>query len=168
MFLGIKNYLGNRGLEFFLVLGFLIKFPIFFVHIWLPRAHVEAPLIGSVLLAAVLLKLAGFGVLKFSPLILRGELLNFLKAFSLGGGAFVRVICLFEKDIKKLIAYSSVGHIRFVILGLCLKRRLGLKGGYIFMLTHGISSSLLFIGSYYIYSLSQRRSLIFNSGVLRY
>ena len=166
--LALKTANYFRIIEFFLILGFLVKFPIYLLHIWLPRAHVEAPLIGSVVLAAVLLKLAGFGIIKFSPLLVSKNLLNFLKLFCLGGGVYVRVICLLEKDIKKLIAYSSVGHIRFVILSLGIKNFLGLKGGFLFMITHGIRSSVLFIGSYYMYINSQSRSLIINFRFLSY
>lgn len=163
-----KSYKFSVVFEWFFILGFLVKFPIYFFHIWLPRAHVEAPLLGSILLAAILLKLAGFGMIKFRELIIIQDLLNFIKFFCSRGGVLVRVICIFEKDIKKLIAYSSVGHIRFVILGLLIKHNLGLKGRFLFILTHGVRSSFLFLGSYLIYVARERRSLLLNFGFLQY
>ena len=158
----------NLIFEFLFILGFLIKFPIYIIHIWLPRAHVEAPLIGSVLLAAILLKLAGFAIIKFNLFLIHIKFIRFIKLFCLGGGAYVRIICILEKDIKKLIAYRSVGHIRLVILRLFIKTNLGFKGGYLFILTHGVTSSVLFIGRYYIYIISQRRCIFLNFRFLNY
>lgn len=167
-FLYIKRFNFSRIFEIFLILGFFVKFPIYIFHIWLPRAHVEAPLLGSILLAAVLLKLAGFGMIKFIPFLIRKNLLSFIKIFRISGGRLVSIICILEKDMKKLIAYRSIGHMRFVILRLSIKNFLGLKGGFIFMITHGVRSSILFLGRYIIYLKRHRRSLFLNFGILRY
>lgn len=159
---------GQRFWVLLLILGFLVKLPIYFFHIWLPRAHVEAPLIGSVLLAAILLKLGGFGLYKFLRVLRSLYLLLLLKRGALLGGACARLICLYEKDIKKLIAYSSVRHISFILGGILIKREFGLIGGGLFMLAHGLRSSFLFIGAFFIYSVTNSRSLILNFGFLRY
>jgi len=143
----------------------MAKFPMYGLHLWLPRAHVEAPLFGSVLLAAILLKLAGFGIIKFIPLVLSCPAKT-LAYFSLIGGAFVRVICLVEKDIKKLIAYSSVAHMRFVIAGCSIKRHIGAVGALLFMYRHGICSRGLFIGRYCIYENLGSRRIYFTYGII--
>lgn len=153
-------------LNFFLRLGFLVKFPMFFLHMWLPRAHVEAPLIGSILLAAVLLKLAGFGMLKLLVIFSRFIYLDFIQMFCLVGGSMVSVVCCYEKDIKKIIAYTSVSHISFVISRILTKRVIGVKGALLLIISHGICSSALFIGAMIIYKYSNSRSILFNYGYL--
>lgn len=149
-----------------LLSGFMVKFPIYGLHLWLPRAHVEAPLIGSVILAALILKLAGYGVFIFIAIIKSPLLIEALKVFSIVGGGIVRFCCIYEKDIKKLIAYTSVAHISFVIYSLLRKKWLGLYGAQLFILSHGICSRGLFIRAFYIYTYTNSRSLVFNFGFL--
>lgn len=99
---------------------FFVKIPIFFLHLWLPKAHVEAPVSGSIILAGIMLKLGGYGLLRFIVLF-KYFILNlniFFIVVSLIGGFFVSLICIRQRDIKSLIAYSSVSHIRLVLAGI--------------------------------------------------
>lgn len=123
-------YFPQNGLIYFcLIFGFMVKMPIFLVHSWLPKAHVEAPVSGSIILAGVLLKLGGFGVFKFIQSI-PNIIIKFGYIFiclSLMGGVVSSFICLRQTDIKSLIAYSSVSHMRLVISGLFSQNCWGLQ-----------------------------------------
>lgn len=104
---------------FFLVLAFLVKIPVFFLHLWLPKAHVEAPVAGSIILAGVLLKLGGYGLMRVFFMV--NDSFQFRNVFYIGvimwGGVVTAVICLRQVDLKGLIAYSSIGHIRIFVGG---------------------------------------------------
>lgn len=99
---------------------FFIKIPIYFVHLWLPKAHVEAPVSGSIILAGVMLKLGGYGLIRLIPIFIEiGIKINYIFIIiSLVGGFIVSLICLRQTDIKALIAYSSVAHIGLVLRGI--------------------------------------------------
>lgn len=143
-----------------IVLGFLVKFPIIFLHAWLPKAHVEAPVGGSMLLAAVLLKLGGVGFIFLSPLLNFGAWGGLIQALSLWGGILASVLCVAQTDLKLLIAYSSVGHMAFAIRLVSFCSSHAFICAALIMLAHGISSSVLFGGAYLYYVRASTRNLV--------
>lgn len=145
--------------------AFLVKLPILFVHIWLPKAHVEAPVIGSIFLAAILLKLGGLGIVKIKPLLEIAQLWDlFFYSTSLWALVVVSVLCIQATDIKVLIAFSSVAHIAVVVLVICRLRRAGVESGALILLSHGISSSMAFFFRFLFYKNSHSRNLLLNKG----
>jgi NADH-quinone oxidoreductase subunit M len=133
-------------LAFFL--GFAIKVPMFPFHTWLPDAHVQAPTAGSVILAGVLLKMGTYGFIRFSlPLLPAATLwaVPWMVALSIIGIVYAGLVTLVQKDMKKLIAYSSVSHLGFVMLGMFALNPLGLEGSVLQMINHGLSTGGLFL-----------------------
>lgn len=151
-----------------LVIAFIVKFPIYYFHLWLPKAHVEAPVSGSIILAGVLLKLGGYGI--FLVIMLRNcELTrnNLLSILAITGAALLSLIILRMSDMKVAIAYSSVVHIRIVIVVCTRNSILGLIGGIWIIIAHGVTSSGIFRAANMIYERRHSRRLINNKGVLR-
>jgi NADH-quinone oxidoreductase subunit M len=128
--------------------GFAIKVPMFPFHTWLPDAHVEAPTAGSVILAGVLLKMGTYGFLRFSLPILPDATIRFLPlalTLSVIGVIYGAMVALTQKDWKKLVAYSSVSHLGFAMVGILALNYQGLTGGVLQMINHGLSTGALFL-----------------------
>nr|YP_009171495.1 NADH dehydrogenase subunit 4 [Cyphoderris monstrosa]AJW76325.1 NADH dehydrogenase subunit 4 [Cyphoderris monstrosa] len=153
-----------------LIGAFLVKMPMFLVHLWLPSAHVEAPVSGSMILAGVLLKLGGYGLLRvYKVLILSGLKYNFIwVGISLVGGVLVSLVCLRQTDLKALIAYSSVAHMGIVLGGMMTLTFWGLSSSFTLMIAHGLCSSGLFCLANISYERLGSRSLLINKGLMNY
>nr|URX54430.1 NADH dehydrogenase subunit 4 [Glyptotermes sp. 16 AB-2022a] len=152
---------------FCMVFAFLVSMPMFLVHLWLPSAHVEAPVSGSMILAGVLLKLGGYGLLRVLPILINFYKFGFIWiSVSLVGGVLVSLICMRQTDLKSLIAYSSVAHMGVVIGGIMTMSYWGFCGSFTLMIAHGLCSSGLFCLANISYERLGSRSLLISRGLL--
>nr|YP_011031805.1 NADH dehydrogenase subunit 4 [Melanotaenia fasinensis]WRB05453.1 NADH dehydrogenase subunit 4 [Melanotaenia fasinensis] len=149
------------------LLAFLVKTPLYGIHLWLPKAHVEAPIAGSMILAAVLLKLGGYGMIRIMAILepLNKELCYPFLIFALWGVIMTASTCLRQPDLKSLIAYSSVSHMGLVTAGILIQTSWGLTGALILMIAHGLTSSALFCLANTNYERTHSRTMILARGL---
>nr|BAV14486.1 NADH dehydrogenase subunit 4 [Amphiprion ocellaris] len=149
------------------LLAFLVKMPLYGAHLWLPKAHVEAPIAGSMILAAVLLKLGGYGMMRMMTMLepLTKELSYPFIIFALWGVIMTGSICLRQTDLKSLIAYSSVSHMGLVAAGILIQTPWGFTGALILMIAHGLTSSALFCLANTNYERTHSRTMILARGL---
>ena len=149
------------------LLAFLVKMPLYGVHLWLPKAHVEAPVAGSIVLAAVLLKLGGYGIMRIVVMLepLTKELSYPFLIFALWGIIITSSICLRQTDLKSLIAYSSVSHMGLVVGGILIQTPWGFTGALILIIAHGLTSSALFCLANTNYERTHSRTILLARGL---
>nr|YP_009000420.1 NADH dehydrogenase subunit 4 [Argas lagenoplastis]AHF21608.1 NADH dehydrogenase subunit 4 [Argas lagenoplastis] len=150
-----------------IVMAFIVSVPMFLVHLWLPSAHVEAPIVGSMILAGVLLKLGIYGLYRFKPFII---MISFdwnsvMLSISILGGLIISLVCLTQVDLKSLIAYSSICHMGMALGGVFSFNIWGGNGALIMMIGHGLCSSALFCLANFMYERFFTRSLMLLSGL---
>jgi NADH-quinone oxidoreductase subunit M len=154
----------------FFGISFVIKVPMFPVHTWLPDAHTEAPTAGSVILAAVLLKMGTYGIIRFSMELFPIMFVKYawlIAVFGVIGIIYGALVCIAQKDIKKLVAYSSVSHMGFILLGLAALNVEAMQGAIIQMVNHGLSTGALFMFVGFLYDRRHTREIADYGGILK-
>lgn len=165
--LNSKQTLLPNILKYRRIILFFVKCPVYGVHLWLPKAHVEAPVAGSVILAAILLKFGGFGLIR----LLNSDIVLMYDEGVLGGlfiwGTIITcLICLTQIDLKSLIAYSSVSHISFICAVLIIRNDVGLESGIATILRHGLTRISMFIFANNYYEITHTRRVFIYSGIV--
>lgn len=150
----------------FIFLCFAVKLPIYGLHYWLPIAHVEAPTFGSVILARILLKLGGVGLIRLLPVMHLNDMKTIIIAYFIVFTVFSAIICCFQSDFKRLIAYSSVSHIMVIPFLVLRNNILSIQRIILVMLLHGMRSSLIFMRVGLLYSIFGSRQLVLLRGLI--
>nr|ALO64485.1 NADH dehydrogenase subunit 4 [Andrena fulva] len=166
--LEFMNIYMNMFMYFYMCSGFLLKIPMYMFHGWLLKAHVEAPVFGSMVLASILLKLGTYGMLRFLMIFYLNSsyLSKYILMISVVGGIYISLVCLRQVDLKVLVAYSSVVHMGLLLGGMFTLFKLGFLGSYILMISHGLCSSGLFYLVNVFYSETNSRLMLVNKGLL--
>nr|YP_009710910.1 NADH dehydrogenase subunit 4 [Tinaminyssus melloi]QGA47513.1 NADH dehydrogenase subunit 4 [Tinaminyssus melloi] len=152
-----------------LLLAFLVKIPMYMLHGWLPKAHVEAPVVGSMLLAGILLKLGGYGLFRILMMcdnVSVSNVMMMLSMVSMFGALYVGYCCVFMVDVKQLIAYSSVVHMSMIIIVLLMGYEWSITGSFMMMVAHGFCSSCLFFMANCMYERYYTRNILMLKGCM--